>query len=270
VQRRDGQYQLLDPTWVPFIRELWSSAEQQQNYLMGLPGGADLDITPVSSPENHYLKITGFSEILKDGTLKGGFNLVAEGQSDAAIRRWFTGGYKSQWKMLIEKELLKINSLAKVSFLDFGDPYQYLTGPLSMQVQFEIPGYALVTGEEIIFTPLLASQIFKGSMGHLSYNTSMQSRKFPFRDRSSRLVELKETIKLPFPCELTGKPEVAAINDSTVKYSGGYSMAGQSLEMKQTISLGKRVYEAAEWSSFRQAVANQNTMAERPVVIKIK
>jgi hypothetical protein len=36
----DGQYHLLDPTWVPGVRELWSSAEQQQEYLMGVPEGA--------------------------------------------------------------------------------------------------------------------------------------------------------------------------------------------------------------------------------------
>ena len=52
VKRKDGQYQLLDPTWVPFVRELWSSAEQQQNYLMGVPEGADLAITAVSAPDN--------------------------------------------------------------------------------------------------------------------------------------------------------------------------------------------------------------------------
>ena len=49
VKLKDGKYHLLDPTWVPFIRELWSSAEQQQNFLRGLPEGSDLDVTPVSA-----------------------------------------------------------------------------------------------------------------------------------------------------------------------------------------------------------------------------
>lgn len=47
----------LDPTWVPFCRELWSSAEQQQNYLPGTPEGTDLCLTPISDPENHYVRI---------------------------------------------------------------------------------------------------------------------------------------------------------------------------------------------------------------------
>ena len=31
VKMPDGEYKALDPTWVPYTRELWSSAEQQQN-----------------------------------------------------------------------------------------------------------------------------------------------------------------------------------------------------------------------------------------------
>ena len=53
VKLASGTYMPLDPTWVPFCRELWSSAEQQQNYLPGVPEGSDLRLTPVSAPENH-------------------------------------------------------------------------------------------------------------------------------------------------------------------------------------------------------------------------
>ena len=52
----DGTYHLLDPTWVPGVRELWSSAEQQQEYLMGVPEGADLMSTPLSPPEKHFIR----------------------------------------------------------------------------------------------------------------------------------------------------------------------------------------------------------------------
>jgi len=107
VKLSNGKYKLLDPTWVPFLRELWSSAEQQQNYLMGLPEGADLMITPISAPVNHFFKIYGNSEIHTDGTLVGEFLLTAEGQSDASIRRMFTSGYRTEWDKNLEKEFIK-------------------------------------------------------------------------------------------------------------------------------------------------------------------
>ena len=82
---------------------------------MGLPEGADLMVTPISDPENHFFRINGKSEILTDGTLKGEFALTAEGQSDAAIRRMFTSYYKSEWEKSVEKELLKVAPQAEVN-----------------------------------------------------------------------------------------------------------------------------------------------------------
>lgn len=92
VKLSSGTYMPLDPTWVPFLRELWSSAEQQQNYLPGVPEGSDLQITPLSAPENHYFKIYANTSLDEKGTLSGEFTVMAEGQSDGAVRRIFTSG----------------------------------------------------------------------------------------------------------------------------------------------------------------------------------
>ena len=67
VRLKDGTLMPLDPTWVPFCRELWSSAEQQQNYLPGTPEGTDLCLTPVSAPENHYVRIHADNRLSADG-----------------------------------------------------------------------------------------------------------------------------------------------------------------------------------------------------------
>ena len=68
VKLASGTYMPLDPTWVPFCRELWSSAEQQQNYLPGVPEGSDLCLTPVSAPENHYVRIHADNRLDEKGT----------------------------------------------------------------------------------------------------------------------------------------------------------------------------------------------------------
>ncbi|HON17876.1 MAG TPA: DUF3857 and transglutaminase domain-containing protein, partial [Salinivirgaceae bacterium] len=79
VKRHDGSFLLLDPTWVPFVRELWSSREQQQNYLLGLPDGDILRETPISSAENHFLKINNSMKIDRKGNATGVLTLTAEG-----------------------------------------------------------------------------------------------------------------------------------------------------------------------------------------------
>ncbi len=269
VKLRNGDYKILDPTWVPFLRELWSSAEQQQNYLMGLPEGADLMETPISAPENHFFRIKGKSELLENGTLKGEFTLTAEGQSDATIRRMFTGNYKSEWESSIEEELLKVAPQAEIISMDFGKPYAYQEDHIRITVKYTIPDYAFVTDEEIIFTPLVVANLFKRGMSHMYFDTNLEERKYGFRDRCSRLVELDETIKLPQKGTLVAFDFDEQVGNEIASFTGKISLDGNSLSVSEKVTLGKRVYEAEDWEMFRKVVQNQQKFAETPLVIQL-
>ncbi|MFK5855715.1 MAG: DUF3857 and transglutaminase domain-containing protein [Bacteroidota bacterium] len=269
VKLSNGDYKMLDPTWVPFLRELWSSAEQQQNYLMGLPEGADLMVTPISSPENHFFKIAGKSEILNNGTLEGEFLLTAEGQSDASIRRMFTSNFKTEWRKSVEKELLIISPLANIIDIDYGKPYEYLSKNIHITVKYTIPDYAIVTKEEIIFTPLVASNLFKRGMSHLYMSTNITDRKFGFKDRCSRLVELSESVKLPAVGKLLPNDFVEKVGDETVSFEGEIELVGQTFRFSEKVILTKRIYEPDDWTSFKKIVEAQKEFATTPIIIEI-
>ncbi len=269
-RRSDGKFHLLDPTWVPFVRELWSSAEQQQNYLMGIPGGADLAETPLSDPQNHYLRITGKSEIQDDGTLEGEYTITAEGQTDASIRSMFTRGYKADWANNVEKEILRISPLAQLVKVTYDDPYNYLAGPINMQFRIRIPDYATITRDEVIFTPLTASGFFKRAMPHLTFDTGLEKREFPFRDRTSHSVEISEKVTVVQGKDMVSVPEPASGKGSGASYTGGYQQDGNLLSFSFSAEFPKRIYQASDWSSYREAVVYQNKLAETPVIIRVK
>ncbi|MBE0661472.1 MAG: DUF3857 domain-containing protein [Bacteroidales bacterium] len=268
VKLSDGQYHLLDPTWVPFVRELWSSAEQQQHVLMGLPEGADLMETPISPPENHYLRMSATSDLKSDGTLTGVVSLEAEGQTDAAIRGMFTRDYKSQWEHNVAAELLRLYPRAEITDIKFSDPIDYMAGPVNIQISFNIPDFAFTGNKQMLFTPLLAGNFMSRAMGHLSLNTDLQERKYAFRDRCSRLVEVNETISLPEGYELLLPKEEVTTEGEAASYKGGYTQQGNSIVLNQQIILGKRVYEPSEWPEFRAAVQAQKNLAGMPVILK--
>jgi hypothetical protein len=268
VKLRDGKYHLLDPTWVPFVRELWSSAEQQQQYLMGVPEGADLATTPLSAPENHYIKITGNSELSADGTLTGDIELTAEGQSDASIRGLFRTASPVTWKQNVEKELLKISPIAEVTNIDFGNPIDYKSGPINIKIDYRIPEYALISTSIIRFTPLVASEIFKNFQQQLFFDTGLKERKYPFRDRCSRLVELEETIKLPDVKKMVFLPEARTQTGNICSFDGRYNLEGNVLHLTEKVTLGKRIYDAADWPQYRDAVGAQVYCAEEPVIFR--
>lgn len=271
VKLRNGEYKLLDPTWVPFLRELWSSAEQQQNYLLGVPEGADLMITPISPAENHYFKITAKTDIKKDGSMKGSLVLKAEGQSDGAIRGMFTRDLKRNWEQNVERELKRRYPLMEITQIEFDDPYDYLAGPIELKISYTIPDYAIVTDHEIIFTPISVSGIFLRGMAHMYWNVEKEERKYPFRDRCSRLVELNENIKLPVKTSAVYLPEAENFSKEPASFRGGYelSKSGTGMMMNLQVSLNKRIYEIEDWAAFRKAVLAQQKFSKEPVILKI-
>jgi len=268
VKRRNGEYMLLDPTWVPFIRELWSSLEQQQGYLMGVPEGADLKYTPISDPENHPVKIKGSSKILNDGTLEGWLEITGEGQSEAAIRSVFTGVARCEWEKNLENELLRMHPRAKIIEKSYSNPDLYLEQPIIIHMMYSIPNYALIGDSNILFQPLLASGIFQRAQPQLGMNLDIDERIYPFRDRCSRKVEVEETIEIPEGFALL-KPDyqINIIGDaSSIKAS--MQTEGKRISISQVALYNKRIYQAEEWSNFKEVVKAQRKFKDSPLILK--
>ena len=271
VKLSDGKLHLLDPTWVPFVRELWSSAEQQQNYLPGIPDGSDLLVTPVSPAENHYVNISGTSVLNGEGTLTGEIVVEAEGQSDAALRRMFTGSYKAFWKSNLERELLSVSPQAKLISVDFGsNPYDYMAGPIKLKIAFEIPDYAIVSESEIIFTPLAGSGIFKRALGELYINLHLKERKYPFRDRCSRSVDIEDKTTIPEGFTIGWKPETENFDGAAASFEGSINQDNTTLVLKEKLLFNKRIYQPEDWLDYKKAVEMQKKIIDNPVILKAK
>ncbi|MEA3497058.1 MAG: DUF3857 and transglutaminase domain-containing protein [Bacteroidota bacterium] len=267
VRLSDGKLHMLDPTWVPFVRELWSSREQQQNYIIGTKEGEDLSIIPISDPMNHFYKIKGNSELDKEGNLKGEFTLEAEGQSDANFRGALTRTFRYNWKSTFESSMLGQFPDMKIITMNFSDPYD-MSKPFRIYIKYEIPNYALVSDNEIIFTPVVASNLFSNRNYHLYLNTNIKERKYPFKDACSKYIELNETIKLPLGVEKISWTKAKDIKGSGASFSGSYKLDGNVLHLSEKITLKKRVYQVDDWESVRDAVALQKKFASEKIILK--
>lgn len=271
VKLSTGKYIPLDPTWVPFLRELWSSAEQQQNYLPGLPEGSDLLITPVSAPENHYFKLRASSALDDKGTLTGEFTLEAEGQSDGNIRRIFTGRFQEDWKNYLEKELLSVSPQARLISVNYGkNPRDYTAAPLKIVMKFSIPNYAL-TGQDVMFVkPLVLNNLYNNVRSYLRINTQQQERNYGFKDACSRLVELDETMRLPEGYQMASSPKKDAYHSAAADFSGYLKQENNRLILHNTLALKKRVYTSQDWEGFRTAVNTHKSYGNEVVLKKMK
>lgn len=269
VKLENGTYIPLDPTWVPFSRELWSSAEQQQNYLPGVPEGSDLCITPISAPENHYMRIKAENRIDEKGCLKGTFTISAEGQSDRSVRNIFTTGFQSEWKNTMERQLLNVSPKARLTSVDYGkNPKDYQAAPISITFRYEIPDYALVGENEMLFRPMVMNNLYNSVRSYLRINTAIEEREYGFKDGCSRLVELDETITLPAGYRMVTLPKESDEHGTGADFEGSLRQDGDRIILHNRLSLNKRVYEPADWDSFRNAVNEHKSYGEYIVIKK--
>ncbi len=269
VKLSNGQYMPLDPTWVPFNRELWSSAEQQQNYLPGVPEGSDLLLTPVSAPENHFLILTANTHVLSDGTLEGEVTVNAEGQSDAAVRRPFLQSFADRVSRALEAELQRVSPQAKLVSYSCPDAKNYQKGPVVLKMKFRIPDYAITGDGVMICRPFVLSNLYSGIKSFMRVDTDKESRDYGFKDSCSRLVELKETMTLPKGYQKDGVSTTDSstdINSDIASFSSKISSSGNTVTVDTKLSLGKRVYEAGDWTDFRNAVKAYKDLADSEFV----
>lgn len=262
VKLENGTYMPLDPTWVPFSRELWSSYEQQQNYLPGIPEGSDLCITPASAPENHYLKINAKTSLLENGTLKGEFTVRAEGVSDAAVRKPFLDSRVTEIKNSLENVLLRVSPRAKLLKVDYGkNPSNYQAGPIKMTMKFEIPDYVFEAEDGTLLYKPICGQLYQNVESYRRINLNLKTRKDGFKDSCSRLVELTEEISIPRGYNLLNENFSITEDSTPASFTGNLSSDGNNAHIYQNLSLRKRVYEASDWAGFRAAVKSQKDMA---------
>lgn len=268
VRLSNGVYMPLDPTWVPFCRELWSSAEQQQNYLPGIAEGADLQITPVSKPENHYFKINARNVIDEKGNLTGEFTVTAEGQSDSRIRRIFTQGWMSDWQVAMERELLNVSPKARLISVDYGkDPKNYQSGPIKITFKYVIPDYAVKGENCLIFKPMTMNGLYNSARTY--YRMAMlPEREYGFKDACSMQVILDEAVTIPAGYVMKNDVRNDSFSSIPAEFTGSLAQDSGKLIMHQELNLNKRVYEKEDWSDFKMALELHKSYAKDIVIGK--
>ena len=267
---KNGKWILLDPTWIPGVREMWSSAEQQQEFLMGIPEGADLQTTPVSPPENHYWKIDVKSQLGNDASLKGTLTVEAEGQSDAMIRRSLSRSWLSYAEEYIPEYMSNMFPQAKIDNIETTDVND-LSKPMRIKFSFYIPDFARYANGRFIFTPISALNPFRdGYMSpELAIDTSFIEKKYGFRIRCSKLFLANETLTIPAGFKIMILPEFKTLNErDNSSFEARYQAKGNEIKLTASHSMGKRVYEKEDWKTFREALIERHKLMNSQIIIE--
>ncbi len=260
---------LLDPTWIPGVREMWSSREQQQEVLMGLPEGADLLTTPLSPPENHPLRVTITSKLLADGTLEGSLKLASEGQADSGIRRAYRGRVRHEWPVVDRQWVAALDPRAEVAGVVRTDP-DLIEEAFALALTFRIPGYARRLDDgALVLTPLAARHPIGEALHaeEIYYSTQPATRRYTAIVGCTKLLVLAERMELPAGATVENLPAAVKL-EGNGSLDAKWTLEGGALLVEETLAFKSRRVEPAQWPELRAALEAFRKLAATPLLVK--
>ncbi|NLH52498.1 MAG: hypothetical protein GX459_06600, partial [Bacteroidales bacterium] len=119
----------------------------------------------------------------------------------------------------------------------------------------------------ILFTPLLFNGLFMRAQPQLGMSIGISERKYAFRDRCSRWVEIEETIELPEGWQPQQLQQNVQLLGDAASFDGNALLKGNQLSIKHKAVYNKRIYEPGEWPNFREVLKAQRWYMDNPLLL---
>ncbi len=99
-------------------------------------------------------------------------------------------------------------------------------------------------------------------------NLDVEERAYPFRDRCSRKLQLVETIEIPTGYSAIEPTYYINIIGDAATIKASMQTQDNQITISQTASYNKRIYQADEWSNFKEVVKAQRKFKDYPLILK--
>lgn len=260
-------YKLYDPTWCPFSSEIWSSAEKPQNYVIGSPRGEELMETPPAPASDNFVDLTADERIDEKGNLEGTLTVTGGHYSETNLR-WavvFSPAYAV--KGTFEHWLSKISPRAELSSYETTDPVD-VGKPFKITIKYRVPGYAMVSGRRMVFTPPMAKNILSSRrLTDFMAAVHGDKRRYGIFLRATREFNYRESIALPKGYRLEAGPKAGAVDEPAAAFSAELGSTPGRLSLKEQLVIKKKIIPASEYGGLKSAVDASNDFGRAFVVV---
>lgn len=197
VRNPDKTFTMLDPTWAPFDRYVWSYAERQQHYVIGLPQGRTLEMIPPSAPEDNRLRFVVNSRFTSNGDLTIRANLEGRGFSDTSLRRVLGYAPVAERARIGLEFIKKLSPSAQLSRFSYTDPFHF-DAFVRLDAEIRLPSPYIQVDDVLQWKPVSMQMLpeYDRLMPWLSLPPN-SNRKHPVLLRSNIVVEVEETFEHP-------------------------------------------------------------------------
>jgi hypothetical protein len=247
VRRDDGSYVMLDPTWAPQSREIWSRAEGEQNYVIGSPEGAGLSAIRSFTPEENRLEVAFQTRLDPTGALIGQVELTGSGYMDNRLRSNLTYRTRAEWRTFAAEALGGIAPALEVTAAEFGT-YDDYAHPMRYAFGFRVPAYAALN-DSTLDLALPSARFLQNARRFLRIIQlpPVEERKHPALFWAPGQIAVRETLALPRAAEFAGALPEQDLDRAAAAYRATVRVEGPRLQTEQTLTLKQRTVEAAAW-----------------------
>ncbi len=262
-----NRYKLYDPTWCPFSREIWSSAEKPQNYLIGSPRGEDLMETPPAPASDNFILIESDGTLNEQGNLAGTLTITGGHYSETNLAWAVVNSPASEVRSVFEQWVARISPRARLTSYRTTDPVE-VTKPFSITLTYSVPGYAMVAGGRMVFVPPMAHGILDSPrMTDFMGAVKGDKRSYGIYLRATRDFTFRETLTLPKGYSLTGAPGYAKVDGPAAGFSASASMRSDRLQFNENLVIKQKIISAGEYQNLKSAVDAFRAAEQAPVVV---
>lgn len=268
-RRADGSYTMLDPTWVPYSTELWSSAEQEQHFVIGTPWGEGLMQTPYSPPENHVLKVVSRGSIDRDGNLSGTLRLEATNYMDQRLRRYLGTHKRDDLRAYVEAWLSSVAPNVEVVRFATGDPLDF-EKQFACDVEYRAPRYAVAAGSTLDFASPGWKLGFTRGTPLLPAWTAIDraERELPLFIWHTETFACDEAIAIPPGMKARDLSKTSSGGNGYASYEMSRSSDGKRVVNTGKILIKRRTVPADAYPAFRAVVSEAGEYATRRIVFE--
>lgn len=264
VENPDGSFTMLDPTWAPFNRAVWSRWEGEQHFVIGSPSGEELMQMRSFTPEESRMRVESQASIDADGTLHGEMTLNGVGISDGRIRRGLSGARAGETELFLADLLGSLGPAVEITGYKAIDPRDF-SRDAEIQFTYEVPQYAAVGESLLTFIPpgvRVAAHHWRVS--RLLAFTDGEDRQHDALLWAAQEAVVHEQVKLPNGMRTDDEVESTSLDSEAASFSSLYSPEGGRVKVEMTATVKKRTVPAQEWAGGVEAADSLRAFGSRP------
>lgn len=255
VKNDDGTFTMLDPTWAPLDRYVWSPAEHEQHYVIGTPEGRGLEMIPASRPEDNLLRFTTTVKYKDEKTLVARFRIEGRGTTDSLLRRAI--GYAP----VAEREALglefgrRLSPAARVTRFTWTDPWKF-DAFVAFDAEVETPAPWHRDGGRFTWTPLALRALpeYDRLLPWLQLKPN-PARRMPVLLRSNTVVELEETFEADAPLTVRRLPSAAPVKTPAAELTWSVRVEPRRIRFTARLVLPNRRVPASQYGALADTIA---------------